>query len=192
MPNIIEIAVHSCQAAAQDNSLWVAVVSGASALLGAGIVALFSYLSAKHYVEQTSKLESRKLHASLVTSERLRWLQDVRGRLSEVYANLDMQFDFIRRPVAPDGQEARQRELDEMSRKVMIEVNNLVLMLNPQKQDQSDLKTALGNSLAIVRKTFESGAYEENFQRHREQKAKAFEALTSIGIETWTKIQNLE
>jgi len=79
-----------------------------------------------------------------------------------------------------------------LSQKVMVEINNVTLMLNPNKPDQNDLRIALNSSLEIVVSSFAPGAHSVNSPLYAALKTDAFNALTLIGIETWTQIQKLE
>jgi len=78
-----------------DNSgVWIAVVSSASALLGALIGAVLLYRGVVRQIASSHDIEQRKLQANIVTTERLRWLQDIRGRTSNFYADLDEGHQF--------------------------------------------------------------------------------------------------
>jgi len=192
MQTIVQFVAESCKAASDHDGLWVALVSGASGVFGAGVVALLNYRSTSKASDANLQLESKKLHAGLVTTERLRWLQDIRVRLSNLFALLDTQFDLLRRPVSAPQKASRQLELDALSQKVMVEINNVTLMLNPNKPDQNDLRIALNSSLEIVVSSFAPGAHSVNSPLYAALKTDAFNALTLIGIETWTQIQKLE
>ena len=190
MPDISQLVVESCKAASSVD--WITpALSGLFAILGASVVAIANYHTTKRQVEATQEIESRKLHVSIVTSERLRWLQELRDRLSNLYVDLDSQRDLFRRPF-PDAMRAEvQRQSDEISRRVMKEVNSIDLLLNPEKPDQRALRDALQLVIGLVPRGQGAENHAATAAEYLSLKNVAFDSLTRIGITAWDKIQKL-
>ena len=184
----------------------MAIIAGGAGVFGAGLTALISYLA----TNKSQQFEEKRLRASIITTERLRWLQDVRQRLARFYVQLDMQYNFLKRPVpqTPEAKIEYQKQLDIFSNEVNEQCNIITLMMNPENPEQNNLKTALQNALVFVsqciqiRNTFVSGnagtilpiAPSEipfNNDDYRKIKTEAFDSLTKIGIKTWEQIKNL-
>ena len=123
---------------AMDNAVWVAAVAGGAAILGALISAIINYCVTNRSIKSQEKVEDKKLKANIITTERLRWLQDIRGRLSQLYVQLDMQYNIIKRPIANQTQQQIQSMLDDYSSDIMLQTNMITLMLNNKDQEQID------------------------------------------------------
>ena len=174
--------------------LYVAVVAGGSAVAGALVTALLSFLGIRLTVKSQSEIEQLKLHATIVSAERLRWLQDIRSRLSSVYAKMDMQFNLLQRPALPSMYSARQQELDTLSAQIMEQSNIIYLMLNPAKPAQATLRDSLQLAQKFLLAHFaqlEQAKSESSFTAYQQIKQGAFDALTSIGTETWRQVKEL-
>jgi hypothetical protein len=191
MSQSTQIIYETCRVASSGD-WWVPIISGLSAVLGAAVVAWANFLTTKRTTEASEAIEVKKLRVSLVTSERLRWLQDLRNRMSNLFVDLDTQRDLIRRPASEPMRIQSQKELDEISRRVMAELNNITLMLNPGKPDQARLKNALQEILGLVMQGQGAEMHAFTSERYRAIKTSAFDALTAIGVVAWSKIQELE
>lgn len=179
----------------RDDSLWIAVISSGSALLGAGVTAIFSYFVAKKTAETQQHIETRRLYATIVTTERLRWLQDIRQRLSHLYTQLDMQYSYLKRPFQQEQQANAQAEFDKFSMDIMEQTNNITFMLNPNDPDQGRLAQTIQDKQAFMLQCFGLRTAEPvNFDdlRYAELKQSAFNALIAIGVDTWKQIKELE
>ena len=97
----------------------------AGTVIGAAIGAILLYRGSAKQVEATNKVEEKKLQANIVTTERLRWLQELRLKSSEFYANLDMHYNLLKRPINPQQDPNFQIQLDEISKKAMIQCNQI-------------------------------------------------------------------
>jgi len=180
---------------ATNSSLHVAIVAGGSAVAGALVSALLSYFGIRHTVKLQSQMERQKLQATIVSAERLRWLQEIRTRLSSLYASMDMQFNLLQRPALPSDRRNRRQELDDLSRDIMVQVNVISLMLNPAKPVQERLRGALQANQGFLLAHFsqpEEAQTESSFIAYRNLKQTAFDALTEIGVETWKRIKELQ
>lgn len=180
---------------ASDNAVWVAAVSGGAAVLGATVSALVSYFVTKRSTKAQQEIENKRLRATIVTSERLRWLQDIRGRLAELYKHLDMQFNLIQRPLGNMTQQQMQDMLDDYSGQIMTDVHMITLMLNDKDQEQIDLRQELQNVLAFMQACFSqttASAQTFNTLQYAQMKTNIFNLATIIGSETWKQISNLE
>lgn len=190
----------------KSDSLRIAIVAGSSGVLGATLTALCGYLA----VRKTQATEEKRLRASIVTAERLRWLQDMRQRLARFYVQLDMHYNFLKRPVpaTPEAKVEYQKQLDGFSNEVNEQCNIISLMVNPNKADQNSLRDALHDALAFVQQCVQlrnavvtrhtelilpvaPHELEFNNEEYTRIKRKAFDSLTKIGIETWNRIKGL-
>jgi hypothetical protein len=175
----------------KDLPLEIALVSAGAALLGATIGAVVSYLGLRN----ARNIETKKLKAELIARERLRWLQDLRQRLSTFYSDLDMQYNLLKRPVDPKDVASFQTLLDSFSKTVSEQCNLLILMLNPRKPKQEKLRIALNDAQgfflkAIGQKQLAAAAFDDRL--YAAIKTSAFDAATEIGIETWKQVKELE
>jgi hypothetical protein len=189
----------------QSDSMTIAIVAGASGVLGAGLTAWCGYLIAK----KTQVTEEKRLRAGIVTTERLRWLQDVRQRLARFYVQLDMQFNFLQRPIPPtlEGKIEYQKQIDVLFNEINEQSNIISMMMNPEKAEQKDLRSALQESLIFVNNCVKKqGAAirgnaglviplspdEVPFDNlaYAKIKTKAFDSLTRIVIKTWKRIKD--
>jgi len=192
MPTEIELLQKIADNVGNNSPLLVAMVAGDSALAGALIPAILSYLGIRHTVRSQGKIERQKLQATVVSAERLRWLQDIRTRLSIVYAKMDMQFNLLQRQGA---QAPTQQQLDDFSNEIMLQVNVIYLMLNPAKQAQGQLRCSLQKSLQLLSTCFgqpQQAQLASSYVTYTAIKQSAFDALTNIGTETWEKISELQ
>jgi hypothetical protein len=177
-----------------DNPAWVALISAGSAVLGAAVVAVFSYLTGRRSADSQERIEKARLHANLITTERLRWLQDIRTRSSHLFAQMEMQYSHLKRPVTGSAAEI-QEKIDAYSMRVMEETNIIYLMLNPDKPDQLAVRKALQDAQRFLLDCFakkNEGQTAFDDDRYRVLKQTAFDSLTSIGIATWARIKELE
>ena len=178
-----------------NSSLWIAVVSSASALFGALIGAVLLYRGAVRQIASSQNIEQRKLQANIITTERLRWLQDIRARTSNFYADLDMHYSLLKRPINAQQNPQHQANMDDLAKKVMVEFNQITLLLNPAKTEQHEMRLALNDALKFFEQCVaqrNSGNSSFNDQFYSATKTDVFNALTFIGAETWKKIKQLQ
>ncbi len=178
-----------------NKAIWVAAISSASALIGAGIGAFLLYRGTSKQVESTNKIEEKKLQANIITTERLRWLQELRQKSSEFYANLDMNYSFLKRPINPQDNPEYQEKADEIAKEVMVQCNQIILLLNPKKPHQEAMRKSCNDALANFQYCVgERNKGNFNFDDNKYAKIKTdfFNSLTEIGIETWSQIKQLK
>ena len=196
MLETIQILQQIADNTADDKSaVWIAAISSGSVILGAIVSAAISYFITNRSIASQEKLEQTKLKVTIVTSERLRWLQDVRSRISNLYVNLDMQYNLIKRPVGSKTPEQIQVVLDEYSSKINSEINMIYLMLNNKDKIQIDLRRELHNVLIFMSDCFSQTtnlAQSFNDLDYGNMKNKIFECTTELGTETWDQISNLK
>lgn len=196
MNEVIELLKQIEEHTKPDNSaVWVAAISSASALIGAGIGAALLYRGTARQTEATSEIEEKKLKVNIVTTERLRWLQELRVKSSEFYANHDMNYSLLKRAVAEDDLPKYQEKSDEVSMTIMIQSHQIILLLNPNKKHQKEMREACSDSLAFFLQCtnqMNNGNYNFDDKSYSDIKTKYFNALTEIGIETWRKIKLLD
>lgn len=193
MHEAIKILQEIANNTASDNTVLIAAITASSAILGASISALISYFVTKRSVESNEKLEGKKLRANIVTVERLRWLQDMRLRLSDLYVQLDMQYVKIKQPLNIPKADL-QNELNEYSSNIMLQVNMITLMLS-DKGEQLNLKSELQGVLGFMQQCFQkttSSAQNFDDPKYSTMKTNIFNYATAIGSETWRKISDLE
>lgn len=192
-PTIITVPTPSGNAPTGSSTL-IALISAAAGVFGALAGGLASYLVAKQKAKSDLELETKRLQANLVATERLRWLQDIRERFSNLYKQLDMQYNFAKRPVAPGNIANIQKQLDEMSSEIMEQCNMITLMLNPDKPDQAKLYDALQLVLGFIQRVFQqmpatiTNLDDVEYARYKQT---AFDAMTCLGVETWRQVKSL-
>jgi len=180
--------------ASAESPLLAALIAGAAGVLGAFAGALVSFLVAREKSRSDLSIESQRLKANVVATERLRWLQDIRQRLSRFYQQLDLQYNHLQRPTPPNQHANKQQLLDEFSAEVMTQCNMITLMLNPGKPDQAALRVAVDKGLQLVLENFNPPLPKSpgfNAPEYAENKRAAFDSMTKIGIETWKQIKSL-
>lgn len=176
------------------SSTLIALISAAAGVFGAAAGGLSSYLVARQKAKSDLELETKRLQANLVATERLRWLQDIRERFSNLYKQLDMQYNFAKRPVAPGDIATIQKQLDEMSSEIIEQCNMITLMLNPAKPDQAKLYDALQLVLGFIVRVFQqtpARITDLDDLEYARYKQAAFDAMTSLGVETWRQVKSL-
>lgn len=178
----------------QSSSTLIALISASAGVLGAFAGAFASYLVAREKAKSDIELESKRLQANVIATERLRWLQDIRQRMSTLYQQLDFQYNLLKRPVAHNQGTTTQQQLDDMSAEIMAECNMITLMLNPAKPDQAALRDAIQSALQFTQQCFQQAAVgSRNFNDHeyRTYKQAAFDAMTRLGVEAWKQVKSL-
>jgi len=195
MCEITELLAQISEHTKPDNSaVWIAAISSASALIGAGIGAFLLYRGTAKQVEATNKIEEKRLQVNIVTTERLRWLQEIRLKSSEFYANLDMNYSLLKRPVNPQVNPAYQKQADKIAEKVMVQSNQIILLLNPKKENQKIMADSCNAALLIFQESVEmrnNGNLKFDDAKYSTNKTEFFNSLTEIGIETWAQIKQL-
>lgn len=192
-PSVTPVPSPSGNVPASSSTL-VALISAAAGVLGALAGGLASYLVAKQKAKSDLELETKRLQANLVATERLRWLQDIRERLSNLYKQLDLQYSLLKRPVAPGASATTQQKLDEMSSEIMEQCNMITLVLNPAKPDQAVLRDALQRALGFMMPVFQqaaAGTKTFNDAEYASHKQAAFDTMTRLGVETWRQVKSL-
>jgi len=195
MSGVVELLAQIAENTKPDNqAVWVAAISSASALLGAGIGAFLLFRGTSRQIESQKEIEEKKLKVNIVTTERLRWLQEIRARSSEFYANLDMNYNLLKRPINPQQNPEYQKQADDISQKVMVQCNQIILLLNPAKKQQEKLRNACNDAFeffmnCVLKRNI--GEFDFDDKQYILIKNDFFDALTEIGAETWEKIKEL-
>ncbi|WP_346205698.1 hypothetical protein [Aeromonas salmonicida] len=196
MSTISELLIQISENTKPDNSaIWVAAISSTSAILGAGIGAFLLYRGTSKQIETQIEIEETKLKVGLITTERLRWLQELRTRSSEFYADLDMNYSLLKRPANLKENLSFQTQGDEISQRVMVQCNNIMLLLNPEKEHQNTLRESCNNAMIFILECVSQrnrGIFKFNDDAYSSIKTVHFDALTKIGSETWQKIKALK
>ena len=130
-----------------------------------------------------------------MTTERLRWLQDLRAKVAAFYAQIEMQLSHLERPVGADQSAKYQDMLDKFSFDVMTECYAIFPMLDTEKEDQAKLREALDSSLCFAKERFAEKtlyALKIDMAPFAQLKVTAFGALEEIGRKAWKKVQALQ
>ncbi|HAU8093003.1 TPA: hypothetical protein IG104_003252 [Escherichia coli] len=176
------------------SAIWIAVISSISAIAGAAIGAYLLYRGTNEQINSAAAIEDKKLKATIITAERLRWLQELRSRSSEFYANLDMNYNLLKRPINPQAIPTYQQAGDELAKIVMIQCNQIIVLLNPKKTHQQTIFNKCNDALKFFMECVEeknNGNLNFDDSKYAEIKNDYFNALTEIGIKTWKQIKEL-
>jgi hypothetical protein len=89
-----------------------------------------------------------------------------------------------------------QEKLDIISKSVLEQCHFIILMLNPHKPQQFELRNTLNEALGFMAICVASkrGGQPASFddEQYRDIQTRSIDALTNIGIETWKQIKTLE
>jgi hypothetical protein len=196
MHEVTELLTQISEHTKPDNSaIWIAAISSLSALIGAGIGASLLYRGTAKQVEATNEIEAKKLQANIITTERLRWLQELRLKGSEFYANLDMNYSLLKRPINPQDNPEFQKQADVIAEKVMVQCNQIILLLNPKKKHQEAMRHSCNDALTIFQESVakrNGGNLDFDDEKYSNNKTLFFNSLTEIGVETWAQIKQLK
>jgi hypothetical protein len=195
MPGELELLQKIAENTGSNSSMHIAFVAGGSAVAGALVSAVLSYFGIVHTIRAQTLIERQKLQASVVTTERLRWLQDLRSKVAAFYARIEMQLSHLERPVNVVQSDKYQETLDALSMEVMSQCYAIFPMLDTEKEEQSRLRSALDSSLIFARARFAEKTYDEmriEMVPFAALKVEAFSALEEIGRKAWKKVQALE
>jgi len=195
MCEITEILNQIAEQTKPDNKvIWIAAITSISTLIAAGVGAILLYKGTLNQIKATSDVEEKKLKASIVTTERLRWLQDLRQQSSEFYANLDMHYNLLKRSVPEEEIAKNQEKMDKFAEKVMVQSNAIYTMLNPKREHQNVMRESSNQALEHVLKCVEmrnQGNLNFSDNAYQEIKNRFFGSLTEIGTETWNQVRDL-
>jgi hypothetical protein len=157
-------------------------------------MALTQYRMRRLDVNAAAESEAKKLRVTLVTAERLRWLQDLRGRVSAFYADAEELCGHFGTAVSGPGMVAWTKDVVRLKRSINEGGNNIILMLSPNDKDQKQLIEAVHqarNAANIVEGNPEN-AVQEVKTRMDASRSAAVEALTAVAGEAWRQVQALE
>lgn len=201
-PTIVALLQKIAQNTESTDSIWIAVIAGSSALAGAGISAWVSNQAAKRAegaqlrtAQEQAATERQKLRASIVTAERLRWLQDLRTKVADFYSYIDMQVMHIERSLHPSKTKITEQEMDAISREAGLRGNQIMLLLNPSNTEQLALLTCVNESLAFMNDAFREATLRQqppNRSLIAHIKSGSFDSMYKIGTKAWKKVQGLE
>lgn len=169
--------------------VWIAAITGGTAIL----TALITVGSTVYTQSKNSNLEHQKLIADIITRERMRWLKELRDLASSNYVYIDVQYDLLKRKINV-SRENFQTQLDEISKKIMKQSNDIILMLNKNDPIQAEVFNAIQEvQTFIITCVKEAILDEQSFDddKYRKIKNKFFNAMNEIGCETWKQIKNL-
>lgn len=189
-----EIARNTEPVPPDNDTVWVGLISASAVVVGSVITAIVTYYVTNRTNRTQAENERLRLKAEVVSRERLRWLQDLRNRLSKLYAQMDMQYALLKQPLSIP-QEELQEKLNAFSMDIMEQVNILTLMLNPEKAAQLTLRDTLQEALGFMQGCFQaSEAHRQSFDDAKYQRLKttAFNSATEIGTKAWEKVQELK
>ncbi|WP_295570511.1 hypothetical protein [uncultured Stenotrophomonas sp.] len=177
------------------SGVWVAVVTAVAALLGALVSAWAGFIGMSRSAKSQGEIERAKLQATLVTAERLRWLQDLRSKIASFFTHVELQLDLLSRPHSNESRASVQQSLDDMSKQVAADGNAILLILDTEKDGQRELAESINNWLKYMNDQFsktEHGPVKRDVPHCSKLKSEAFDALRIIGQKAWKKVQALE
>lgn len=150
----------------QSNSLttWIVPFTGMMGVIVSGVSAFLVFFNGQKQAKNVQKqieantkseedklrLEESRLRANVITTERIRWLQELRSRGANFYALLDMYYNLLKRPINPQLNPSFQAKGDEIAQTVMRECNQILLLLNPKKPYQAKLNKSCNVALKFV------------------------------------------
>lgn len=123
----------------------------------------------------------------------MRWLKELRDLASSNYVYIDVQYDLLKRKINVP-RENFQTQLDEISKKIMKQSNDIILMLNKNDPIQAEVFNAIQEvQTFIITCVKEASLDEQSFDndKYSKIKNKFFNAMNEIGCETWKQIKNL-
>ncbi|KAA1201326.1 hypothetical protein [Vibrio cholerae] len=175
--------------ASSIDPVWVAAITGGTAIL----TALITVGSTVYIQSKNSKLEHQKLIADVITRERMRWLKELRDLASSNYVYIDFQYNLLKRKIEVPN-EVFQSQLDEISKKIMKQSNDIILMLNKNDPVQAVVFNSIQDVQKFILKcvgeaTLDAQSFDD--VRYGEIKNKFFNAMNEIGCETWSQIKTL-
>lgn len=209
MSTEIELLKEIAANTAGDTTTTIAIITAVSVLLASGVSAAFGYFGIRRTLIEQSRHELRRLRmerkrlmldhkamrAGIVTTERLRWLQDIRSKIADFFAKIEMQMSHLERPTMQSDVAAKQAELDQFALDANRLSSAIQLMLDPSKDDQRRLSDAIGESLGVALGQFQRSTSrgitvpKAELAKH---KYAAFDAAREIGNKAWGKIQRVE
>jgi hypothetical protein len=139
-----------------SSNLWVAAIAGGAAVLGALVSAVGRLSRDGKECGEPRKVERAKLQATIVTSERLRWLQDLRAKFGSFFTHIEQQLDLLSRPEGPEGKKAYQEALDTMSKQAAADGNSILLVLDKEKDGQRELYYVINDWLRYMNDQFQT------------------------------------
>ncbi|MFT5722455.1 MAG: hypothetical protein ACI9W6_002784 [Motiliproteus sp.] len=170
--------------------LWVAGITGATAVLTALATSVIAYKMNKN----TLTLEREKIKAEIITKERMLWLKQLRENASDLFSDMDLFYSLLKSDRSSPTVE-KQKELSKLSKPILTKSNALMFCLI--KKDDAQL--ALYNSINEIQKfmveypktrsSVESANPDEEYIALKESFTTAME---NIGSETWRQIKGLE
>ncbi|CAN7534053.1 hypothetical protein LJR143_003637 [Pseudoxanthomonas sp. LjRoot143] len=169
-----------------------AITTGIFTLLGVGLMALQQHKTNKLNLDRQDRLENSKLKVSLVTAERLRWLQDLRERVSAYFADAEELVDLLRVPASPLEEKSRNDELGRLHRELRTAANNITLMLSPGDPDQQKLIDQITSTRDHINGYMSAEPDEPRPVEIAQNRDKALSSLTVVGAEAWRQVQALE
>lgn len=169
-----------------------AITTGVFTLLGVGLMALQQHRTNKLNLDRQDKLETNKLKASLVTAERIRWLQDLRARVSAYYADAEELTNLLTTPTMPLDDRSKKNEMGRLHRDLKIAANNITLMLSPLDPDQNVLIFYIESTRRHIDSYMSANALEPRIEDIVKDRENGFVALTKVGAEAWRQVQALE
>jgi hypothetical protein len=148
-------------------------------------------------LEQTGLLERQKIQASIVTTERLRWLKDLRRQVAEFYSHIEGQLLKLSRTLDPNDVAPFLKEMDGSINEASLRCTSMCLMLNSKVDEQAALFVALNKSIEFVnqvasQKKKDGAAIRYDVEQIKLHKQAAFDAMHRIGEKAWSKVKSLE
>lgn len=175
---------------ASIDPLWVAVITGATAVLTVLVTSVVAYKMNKN----TLKLEREKIKIEIITKERMLWLRKLRENASDYVAEMDFFFNWLKRDVSTSN-EQHQKNIDNLSQSIMRKSNNLLFCLIKNDAAQLALYYSINKTQSLMTKLVQEATNNTHTSYDNEYyilKKLFSDAMESISTETWKQVKNFE
>jgi hypothetical protein len=184
-----------------NTTIIIAAITALSTVAAASISAYLAYKFNMEKVVSDNTLALQKIHADIITAERLRWLKDIRAKFSKFTVETDKLLQEMVASFSKQSIEDRNVSIISMISAANEQCTDLQLLLNTEKKSQRDLfdltEKIINETSRCIDKWNEHAFLHKcakgfDKKEYDGLKQKAFKAIESIGVETWKKIKIFE
>lgn len=185
------------EVSSRDSGTLMTLIGVGGTLLGTTITGLIGWWSRRDalasqrltFEQQLAAEQSRitlEIKSEIVTKQRQQWMDRIRECSSTVIAQYDMACNYL----ADQRERVDQQTMDALLQNAQEKTNFIVLMLNPDKPEQKEVRDSIeALQLHLQRRSRGGKADDSEYARLR---TAVFDSLTSLFRLTWEKIKNLE
>jgi hypothetical protein len=134
----------------EQQTLWITLITALSTLIAGIVGSVITYKVGYKNIQAQREIERAKIKAELITQQRLLWLKDLKNDCIEFYADLDMQYNLLKRIQSSADHSALQPQFDAYAQNVRRRSHNIILTLNPQKVTQNRLRECTQKALKLI------------------------------------------